>query len=120
MVTTEILVYPANGIDIDDGDHIIETNILVERIMLPESNGFNSGSRTGILLGSTMFEEVTITNAGNAYDPNVRVKHLGLNTTFSASRGGFHNQPIYRTKCTNRYGNKTNLTNSRWFIGNSY
>jgi len=74
MVTTEIVVVPANGIDIDDDDHIIETSIFVERIMLPETNGFPTGFRTGILLGSTMFEEVTITNAGNAYDPNVRIK----------------------------------------------
>jgi uncharacterized membrane protein len=74
IVSTEIIVYPANGIDIDDDDHIIETSIFVERIMLPETSGFNTGSRSGILLGSTMFEEVTITNAGNAYDPNVRVK----------------------------------------------
>ncbi len=74
MVTTTISVIPASGTDIDEDDHVIDSVVFVERVMLPATAGFQTGYRDGVLLGSTLFEQVTVRNDGNAYDPNVRVK----------------------------------------------
>ncbi len=73
-VKAKITVSPAIGLDVDPADNEITSSIKVESIRLAEMSGFPVQERSGILLGSTSFEEVTIRNEGNAYDGGLQVR----------------------------------------------